>query len=206
MKPGPGYRFLYVLMWPFFCLFHPLRVIGRENIPEGGAVICPNHSGLSDPVIACFAFTRRFKLIPMAKSELRKVPFLGMFLEKLGTVFVERGTADMKAVKETLRILKAGGKLLLFPEGTRIRNGVDKFGAPAQPKSGAAMFATRTNLPLVPMYIPEKKRWFCPTTVVIGQPYMPEYEGRKATAEELDAITAELMRRVYALKEGKSCA
>ena len=43
------YNLLYRIVWPFFCLVHPIRSIGRENIPEGGAVFCANHSALADP-------------------------------------------------------------------------------------------------------------------------------------------------------------
>ena len=67
--------------------------------------------------------------------------------------------------------------------------------------NGAAMLAARTGVPLVPMYIPEEKPWFRPTTVVVGKPFMPSYAGRKPTADELDAITGQLMGGVAALKE-----
>ena len=78
---------------------------------------------------------------------------------------------------------------------------MDKHGKPAVAHAGAALLATRTGVPLVPMYIPEKKNWFRPTTVVIGRPFMPVYEGRKPTAEELDAITGQVMGGVAALRE-----
>ena len=202
MSDSLFYQFIYRVVWPFFSLFHPIRVIGRENIPEGGAVICPNHSALCDPVMACFAFTHRYQLHPMAKAEVRKVPVLGKLLEWGGVIFVDRGSADVHAIKSALRILKEGQKLLLFPEGTRIRNGVDKYGKPAVAHTGAAMLASRTGVPLIPMYIPEEKPWFRPTTVVIGKPFMPVYEGRKPTANELEAITGQIMGGVAALKEG----
>ena len=43
------YHFLYAVIWPFFNFFHPVKVIGRENIPDGPAVICPNHPTAGDP-------------------------------------------------------------------------------------------------------------------------------------------------------------
>ena len=49
------YNLLYRIVWPFFCLCHPIRAIGRENIPEGGCVVCPNHVQLSDPPFAAVA-------------------------------------------------------------------------------------------------------------------------------------------------------
>ena len=43
------FHLLYIIVWPYFRLIHPLRVVGREHIPEGPAVICPNHTTAGDP-------------------------------------------------------------------------------------------------------------------------------------------------------------
>lgn len=191
------FHFLYAVIWPFFNLFHPVRAIGRENIPEGPAVICPNHSTAGDPFYVVFAFGRRWPMRAMAKAAIMRVPFVGWILGRAGVFGVERGAADMKAVKTALKFLKEGDKLLMFPEGTRVHEGED-----AQAKAGAALFATRTGAPLLPVYIQRKKRRFRRNTVVIGEPYYPEYAGRKPTAEELQTIARDLMDRVRALGEG----
>ena len=68
-------------------------------------------------------------------------------------------------------------------------------------KTGAAMFSVRTETPILPVYIPAKKRWFRPTTVVIGRPFLPQVAGRKGTSEEYRAIADELMDRIRALGE-----
>lgn len=75
MKMRFYYNLLYRIVWPFFCLVHPIRSIGRENIPEGGAVFCANHSALADPLMVCFAATLRWHIRPMAKIELSRVPW-----------------------------------------------------------------------------------------------------------------------------------
>ena len=175
------YHALYRIVWPFFSLAHPVGARGRENIPEGGAVLCANHSALCDPILVCFACTLRWMVRPMAKIELSRVPALGWLLGKAGVIYVDRGHADVHAVKEALKWLKEGQKLLVFPEGTRVRKGEDVKG-----KSGAALFATRTGTPLVPIYVSWKKYWFRPSPVVIGKPIYPKIAGRKATAEELE--------------------
>lgn len=191
------YRLLYCIVWPFFNLCHPVRTVGRENIPEGGAVLCANHTALSDPLFICFACTLRNKIRPMAKVELSKVPLIGWLLGKAGVIYVDRGHADVKAVKSALLCLKNHGNLLIFPEGTRVHEGED-----VSAKGGAALFATRTGSPIVPVYVSRKKPWFRPTTVVIGQPFYPQIQGRKATADELDQITNEVMERIHTLGEG----
>ena len=63
MSTEQFYRFLYLVVWPFFNLFHPVRTVGREHIPEGAAVICPNHTALSDPFFVAFAFQDRKSVV-----------------------------------------------------------------------------------------------------------------------------------------------
>lgn len=189
------FHVLYTVIWPFFHLFRPICVEGRENIPDGPAVICPNHSSLGDPFFVVFAFGR-MPVRAMAKIQIMRVPFIGWILGKAGVFGVDREKADIKAMKTALKVLKSGNKLLLFPEGTRVKEGES-----VSIKTGAAMFATRTNAPLLPVYIPTRKKWFRPNRVVIGQPYHPVFEGRKPTPEELDAISTDLMERVRKLGE-----
>ena len=197
MSLDRAFHILYCIIWPFFNLFHPVRAIGKENIPDGPAVICPNHSALSDPFFVVFAFGFRYPMRAMAKAELMRVPFIGWVLGKAGVFGVERGSADVGAVKKAMKFLKDGDKLLIFPEGTRVGEGES-----VEAKTGAAMMAVRTGVPLLPVYVPTKKRWFVPNTVVIGEPYLPEVSGRKGTPEEYHAIADDLMVRVRSLGEG----
>lgn len=191
------YTFFYILVGIFFNLVHPGKTIGRENIPEGGALVCGNHTAMSDPLFLCFAFQLKHQLRPMAKAELLRVPVIGWVLKRVGVFGVERGKSDVGAIKQAMRYLKDGEKVLLFPEGTRVKEGEE-----SNAKTGAAMLAVRCGVPLLPVYVPEKKRWFRRTTIVIGEPYYPQVAGRKGTAEEYDAITEDLMARIRALGEG----
>lgn len=189
------YRFIYGIIWPFFSLVHPGRVIGRENIPEGGAMICANHSRNSDPLFIVFGMTRTVSLRIMAKEEMRHWPIAGPLLNKADLmIWVKRGTSDIGAIKSALKTLKEGRKLLIFPEGTRS----DEI---AEGKTGAAMMAIRAKVPIVPVYVPPKKLWFRRTPVVIGEPYMPFTEDRKANLEDYRAVTADMMARIAALAE-----
>lgn len=190
------FHFLYAVIWPFFNLFRPVKAIGRENIPEGPAVICPNHTTAGDPFYVVFAFGQKYPMRAMAKIQIMRVPLIGWLLSKAGVFGVDRGAADMKAVKTALKVLKDGDKLLMFPEGTRVHEGEH-----VEAKTGAALFAARTGVPLLPVYIQPKKRLFRFNTVVIGEPYMPSFAGRKPTAEELQAIAHDLLDRVHALGE-----
>lgn len=192
------YAFVYCVAWPFFNLVHPQKVIGREHIPDGAAMICCNHTALTDPLFLAFAFRLKNQLRPMAKAELLRVPFIGWLLGKAGVFAVERGKSDIGAVKLAMKYLRSGEKVLLFPEGTRVR---ERFGEVSQPKSGAAMLAVRTGVPILPCYVPERKPWFRRTTVVIGTPFTPTVATRKGSQEEYEAITADVMRRIRHLGE-----
>lgn len=196
MSTRKYFQLIYCMAWPFFSLFHPIKAVGREHIPAGAAVICANHTSLSDPLCVCFAFQLKHHIQPLGKIELLRIPILGWLLEKGGIIGVDRERADLKAVKACLLCLKEGRKLLVFPEGTRVAEGETVTG-----KGGAAFFASRTGTPIVPVYVPGKKRWFRSTTVVIGAPFYPVFSGRKATSEELDGITQEIMERIHRLEE-----
>lgn len=107
---------------------------------------------------------------------------------------VDRGNSDIGAVKTAIQSLRDGWNLFLFPEGTRV-----KTPGEAEVKSGAGMMAIRAGVKLAPVYIGTKKRIFRKTPIIIGEPFEPEYTGRKGTAEEYTANAHEVMRRAYAL-------
>lgn len=190
------YAVLYPVVWFIFSIFHPCRVIGRERLPEGGVLLCGNHSALSDPLFVVCAVGHKPQLRIMAKAELLRIPILGFLLKKAGIFGVERGKSDVGAIKEAMKTLKAGQPLLLFPEGTRVRDGGE-----GEAHTGAAMLSTRTDVPILPVYIPTKKKWFRPITLVFGEPYKPTYEGKKPTPEDYRRIAEDLLARIYALKE-----
>lgn len=190
-----AYRILYCIVFPFFNLVHPCRAIGRENVPEGAVILCPNHTRLSDPLFVAFALGLKFRPQVMAKAELMEIPVLGWLLKKAGVFAVERGKSDVGAIKRAIKCLKSGDKLLLFPEGTRSQNGELGEG-----KTGVAMLSIRTGAPILPIYIPAEKKWFRRTPVVFGEAYTPQVEGRRGSAEEYALIADDLMKRIADLE------
>lgn len=197
MTGGPLYCFLYCLVSVGFFLWHPIyRVKGREHVPhDGRLVICANHSGMADPFWVCLAL--RLGHIPriMAKKEAMSYPIVGWIMDKLGVFGVDRDAVDVHAVKQGMRALRNEEQLLIFPEGTRVRDRKD-----SHPKRGAVTLASRTDTPILPVYVTMRRYPWQPVTVVIGEPYRPDFSGRKATDEELEQATAELMDRIYAME------
>lgn len=194
-KPLNGFFvFVYYLVTLVANILHPVTVIGRENLPEYGAMLCPNHNSNWDPVLVALKVPVNYRLHIMAKKELFCNKVFDWVLRKLGAFPVDRGEGDIEAVKNALKAIKSGDNLLIFPEGTRVKDP-----GHAEVKGGAAMMAIRSGVDMVPVFIDTRKRPFHRVHIVIGRPYTPVYTGRKGTAEEYQANADEIMRRAYAL-------
>ena len=190
------YSILYVVVRIAMGCWHPVfRVDGRENIPEGPCVVCSNHMGMADPIWTIFALPEPWRLRIMAKESLIHLPLLGPLLRWVGLIGVKRGEADIGAVKEALKSLKDGWKLLIYPEGTRAKHG------PLEGKTGAVLLAQRAGCPVLPVYIQRRRRPFSSLRMVIGKPYLVETAERRATAEELRQLTDRLMDQIYGMGE-----
>lgn len=178
--------------------WHPVfRVIGRENYPNSGRLmICANHRGIADAIWIVFALKSKYIPRIMAKQEAMRIPVLGWLIKQLGVFGVDRGGTDIQAIKTGLRCLNDEQQLMVFPEGTRV-----KPGKTVSPKRGAVTLAARTDTPILPVYLSVKRYPFSPITCIIGKPYKLEYEGRRATDEELNCFSDELMKKIYALGE-----
>lgn len=197
MIGGAVYRFLYVLVRIGFFLWHPVqRVIGRENIPESGRfVICANHSGMADPVWVVASMNMGHIPRIMAKKEAFSYPIIRHILRGLRVIGVDREVADVQAIKEGLRALKDEQQLLIFPEGTRVRDRML-----SNPKRGAVTLAARTDSPVLPVFLSKRSYPWQPVSVVFGKPYRLQFAGKKATDEELEQATRDLMDRIYAME------
>ena len=191
------YWIVFVCLYPFY----RYRFENRERIPENCCLLCANHSTNSDAVFLVMANGPKGDYGFMAKEELFHIPVLRWIIRWLHAFPVKRGNGDMKAIRTGFSILKANKKLLIFPEGTRVQNGLSvRTGEPVQPKNGAVIFATRAHVPMVPVYIPEGKKLFRRNIIRIGEPYFPECTAEKPSASDYQMMTDELMRRIYAMK------
>ncbi len=196
------FEFLYSaskIVFNMASFLKPKRIYGVENVPEGPAVICANHVHFSDPFYIVHAIPRRHKIWIMSKEEVSRWPVVGPLLKwSEFIIFVKRGKSDVGAVKNALKALKGGEKLLIFPEGTRH----DEIG---EGKTGAAMMAIRTGSPILPVHISPQRKLFHPIEIRFGEPYMPFTEDRKANAEDYQIATDALMEKIKALgQEGKA--
>ncbi len=190
------YCIIYTIAAPIIHLLFPCRVVGLEDFPEEGALLCANHVSGWDPIIIALNLPRDSRLTVMAKDSLFRIPLLGFLLKKLGIFPVKRGGNDLTAMKTAMKVLGGGNRLLVFPEGTRVEEQGE-----VEAKGGVTMMATRTGVPMVPIYCGGKHKFLRKTTIVFGKPYMPVIAGRRPTPDENRAIAQEILDRIYALSE-----
>ena len=172
---------------------HPV-ITGLENLPpKSEAVIyAPNHASWMDiPYIAMMP--RRFRFV--AKSDLLKVPILGLAMKMCGALFVDRSKASQLALfRGTMQMISDGHSIVIFPEGTRSKTGkLSRF------RGGMGKIATRTGARVVPISIRNSHRVMPPSVIMPRRPglrlaslhiHAPiESEGK--TDEELDQAVFE---------------
>lgn len=143
----PWYRFCRLLCQLFFLLFFRGRVFHHERVPtQGGVLLVCNHQSFLDPVLATQALPRECAY--MARDTLFRNPHFRWLIESLNAFPVKRGSSDVGAIKETLRRLKDGQLITLFPEGTRTPDGRIHEMQP-----GAVLLARKAKVPIVPTLI-----------------------------------------------------
>lgn len=173
---------------------------GRENVPRRGAlIVASNHLSNGDPPILTAAVPRQIAW--MTKAEWFKTPIIGQFFRMGGMIPVRRFEADLQALRHAQRVLRDGGVLAMFPEGTR---GGDKGLRAGEP--GTALIALRTSTPIVPIaiwgteHVKLPRDLFRRTRVHIrfGKPFTLE-ASKRITRDDVARGTEAIMREIAAL-------
>ncbi len=148
MKETPlWYCFFRGLALIIFKVSFRIKIRGKGNIPsKGPVVLASNHLSYLDPIVLVLVTPRRMNF--MAKEELFKNSLFRLLITQLGAFPLKRERWDRSAYQRALAVLKGGGVLILFPEGTRSRDG--KLG---HLREGAVRIALRAGVPLVPVVI-----------------------------------------------------
>ena len=160
-----------------------LRVYGKRRIPdEGGFVVAINHYSWID--IPLFAVANPRNTFFVAKAEAHRIPGLGQFIREFGSFAIRRGESDREAVRRMREVVREGGCLGVFVEGTRQRSGV-----PGEVQPGAALVAVREDVPIVCGAIHGSQRWklgnFAPCTIAWGEPWRVGELSRDEVSERI---------------------
>jgi 1-acyl-sn-glycerol-3-phosphate acyltransferase len=175
---------------------------GSEHIPaSGGVIIASNHLSYLDPPLVCSGTKREVHFL--AKKELFGKWYSPVLISNLNTIPVRRGRFDRASYLKAIEIARRGDVLVLFPEGTRSKDGKLREG-----KTGAAKISIEAGVPVVPACIRNSNRikqvLFSADRVEVrfGKPIYPsEFDSVQPEKEKLAQYTAEIMRRIGELLE-----
>ena len=197
------YRFGQGVLRLLFHTFYDIEVIGESNLPKSGsAIVCANHISVLDPVLLG-AFLDR-PLCFMAKQELFKFKPLGALITALGAFPVNRDAVELTTIKRALDILKSGNAMGIFSQGGRMLTREVNVDAG---KAGVALFATRSESPVIPVGIKGSFRPFTRVTIHVGEPIIfSEHNGKKLRTPELAELTKKIMIQIKKLSEDKTFA
>lgn len=179
--------------------FYRATVTGGDKMPmEGGCLVCSNHTGFHDVIVLAACMKRQPRY--MAKKELFRIPLLKQLITALGAFPIERGRADVGALKTAISMIKSGEAVTVFPQGTRYK-GIDP--RETEPKNGVGMIAYHTGVPVVPVYIRTKNHHTLPfkrTEIICGDPIMPEELGfERGGAAEYSRASAYIFEKICRL-------
>jgi 1-acyl-sn-glycerol-3-phosphate acyltransferase len=183
--------------------FYDFRVIGSENLHlQGPAIIAANHVSFLDPPFIGQAFDE--PIYSFARKTLFDHPLAGSILRQWQAIPVDRDKPDTASLKATIRLLKSGKKILMFPEGTRSHDGRLQ-----KAEAGVGLFLAKTGAPVLPVRLfgtyeayPRGAKCLRPAqvTLVIGQTYQPQIHGSSEHGRDLyQTLADEVMQRIAGL-------
>ena len=194
--------FVRFTVWGIYKLFYNFHIEGVENIPQDRPlVMASNHRSYADPVILTMPMKR--PVTYMAKEELFKNKLFGWFITKLGAFPVKRGSGDMQVIDDAVSILNSGRNLVIFPEGTRSKDG--KVG---KGKTGVALIAAKSGADVIPcgsIFEGEKLKFRSKLTLRFGK-VIPaeEIAVEDASPRALKDVKKRIMSAITELVEGPS--
>lgn len=197
------YRLCYTVARALSRLCYRNKVFGIENLPLGSAILAPNHASHFDPPLVAVSLKEEVHFL--ARESLFSIPIIGWIITHLNTHPVGGGGATIDSFRTIGRLLAEGKKVMLFPEGTRTRDGELQPGA-----LGVGMIALRSDVPIVPIYVEgsyavwsRHRRWpklHGRMSCTFGVPIYPSSFTHLDRKEAQRAIADEVMRQIALLR------
>lgn len=188
------YHFLKFIIRVFYSIIYKIEITGEENIPQNeGIIIAPNHIHFVDPLIIGSFY--KGHPYAMAKKELFKNPILSRIIRHLGAFPVDRDGNDIKAIKQSLKLLKENKALVIFPEGTR--NDLPGKNH-REGKAGTTLIAIRSKVRIVPVTIDSNFKFRDRVRIIYHEPIsLEKYYGSRLTSDEYIQIMNEILDQIY---------
>src|SRR3989475_10208629 len=144
---NPIYRVGWISFRALYRFYFGWRVYNAERVPlEGPVILASNHASILDPPLVGAGLRRSINYL--ARESLFRFPVVGWVLRKWNSVPVDREGGGAKGLRAILDRLLAGGAIILFPEGTRTRDGK------LQPaRSGIGLTVIKSAAPVVPVRV-----------------------------------------------------
>nr|WP_122013558.1 lysophospholipid acyltransferase family protein [Maliibacterium massiliense] len=189
------YRIAWFVAQIYAAILFPTRVVtGKKYMnAKGPLILCCNHRTGRDPIIVVSRVWRPVHF--MAKRELFAKNPMKFFMEQLGAFPISRGRTDMRAIRQSLKVLKEGGVFGIFPEGTRHpeAKGVEPL------HDGVGMIALKSGAPVVPIYLQDGPM-FHMNRLYAGAPlHFSLKEGELLSKETIHAATLKVERAMMDL-------
>ncbi|MCX8074617.1 MAG: 1-acyl-sn-glycerol-3-phosphate acyltransferase [Clostridia bacterium] len=176
-------------------IYYNVKHISKENEENlDRCIICANHTSAVDSIYI-YSVTKNLSI--MAKSELFKYKIIGNIFKYFGIFPIRRGKKDASSLLHAINLFESGNKikLLIFPEGTRVKSGEH-----LSPKVGPAYVAVKANVPIVPVYISNDRRPFSKIKIIYGKPVYLD-RSRNKDKVYLQSFSDELLNKIYSLKD-----
>lgn len=192
------YTFARIICTPVFKVMYRYKFVNRNTFPpQGGYILACNHISASDPILLGIGQKRRVYF--MAKDELFKNKFFACIIRGLGAFPVKRGAGDGKAIKTGMDVIEEGNVMGIFLEGGR-----SKTGELMRPRSGCALVAMETGVPVIPACITNvgKSKIFGKRIIRYGEPISQEELGLiTGDRRELKNASNVIMNKIREMRE-----
>ncbi len=192
----PLMNFLRCIIIPFYYILKPFRYYGNKKLQDGAAVIVCNHYTLFDLIYPGALTWEGLHFV--SKKENINVPILGAVMRKVKALTANRDGNDVRVLLDSMKCLKNGDKIVIFPEGTRNKTNAEmlKF------HHGAALMAIKSKAPIIPIMIYKKPRFFRMAHILVGEPIeLKEYYDRKLTEQEFAEADNIIRERMLHMRE-----
>jgi 1-acyl-sn-glycerol-3-phosphate acyltransferase len=192
------YRLFWITLVPLIRLYWRVRWIGRDNVPETGAIVASNHVAAIDPILICACFWRQVSWL--AKVELVKTKRIAWFFRGAAVIPVDREAPDTSWIPSASKRMDEGGLFGTFPEGTRSLDG-----RVYRAHTGVARIAEASGRPVIPAAVVgsnlshKKGGRFArpvPCSVTFGEPMYFEQREGETIAAAYHRFSDEVMDRV----------